>query len=80
MTRTLTILPAYVAAALALGADPVAAQARPWCLFQSGPPTRCTFHTLEQCRASIVAGTDHCGPNPGYVGNDGRTTGREGRR
>jgi Protein of unknown function (DUF3551) len=80
MTRTRTIIPAYVVALLVLGAELAAAQERPWCLFQSGPPTRCGFHTLEQCRASIVGGSSHCGPNPAYVANGEKTTGRTWRR
>jgi hypothetical protein len=80
MTRTFAIVPAFVVAVFALGVDSAVAQVRPWCLFQSGPPVRCGFHTLEQCRASIVGGTDHCGPNPAYVGKDVRTPGREWRK
>jgi hypothetical protein len=45
MTKALMIVPAYVAV-LALGADSAAAQGRPWCLYSSGPPTRCGFYTF----------------------------------
>ena len=59
MTKAVMIVLAYVAV-LALGTDPAAAQARPWCLYTSGPPTSCGFYTFEQCLASRGAGSSHC--------------------
>ncbi len=62
MARVLTFVLAYVAA-LVIGIDPAVAQGQAWCLISSGPPTRCSFYTFEQCLASRAGGSSHCSPN-----------------
>ena len=77
MARVLTFLLAVVAA-LAGGCGSGIAQGQAWCLISSGPPTRCSFYTLEQCLESRAGGSSHCSPNPNYAGN--RSEGGRTRR
>lgn len=63
---------AVITILLPAGVEPADAQSRaprPWCM-QSGKGgpggglPDCTYYTLDQCRASIGGGSDHCFSNP----------------
>ena len=70
-----------ITAFLPAGVEPASAQPRPWCLRTgnegpSGGLPDCTYYSLQQCRASIASGTDHCFENPalGWDRIEGRRT------
>jgi hypothetical protein len=51
------------------GAELASAAPKPWCLIsgRDGPGggiPDCTYHTLQQCMASIGGGADRCTENP----------------
>ncbi len=80
MTNAIVIVLTYVAV-LAAGTGPAAAQARPWCFYDtsstSGGPINCGFHSFEQCQAARAGGSSHCVPNPAFAGGSPSTDGRE---
>ena len=82
MTNAILIVLTFVAV-LAAGTGPAAAQARPWCFYDtsstSGGPINCGFHSFEQCQAARAGGSSHCVPNPAFAGGR-ETTPRERRR
>jgi hypothetical protein len=61
-----------VAAMLTAGMQPSRADPRPYCLQagKGGPGggiPDCTYHTWEQCRASVGGGGDSCSENPALL-------------
>ena len=58
-----------LAALLAAGVPPAGAQTRPYCLQgrQTSGMLDCTYHSWEQCRASIIGGGDSCMENPALL-------------
>jgi hypothetical protein len=53
------------------GAEPASAEQapRPWCMISGrggpgGGMPDCTYHTLQQCTASLGGGADRCTENP----------------
>jgi hypothetical protein len=57
-----------VLSALALPAEPAAAQWAPWCFFEMGNRgsggSSCTFHSFAQCEATRIGIGGYCTPNP----------------
>jgi hypothetical protein len=57
-----------VATVLTAGVQPSSADPRPYCLQGRGAPggglPDCSYHTWEQCRASVGGGSDSCFENP----------------
>jgi hypothetical protein len=71
MMRILPVA-ALVLAAACLNVRPASAQEGPWCALRnfSDLSEDCQFRTLEECRATIVAGNrGFCNPNPRWQGD-----------
>jgi Protein of unknown function (DUF3551) len=52
-----------------VGVEPASAEPRPWCLVpgRGGPGggiPDCSYHSLQQCMASVGGGADRCSENP----------------
>jgi len=69
--RMTSIALAFATLALPAAVTPVDAQQspRPWCLqggrgAPGGGLPDCSYQTLEQCRAALGGGSDHCFANP----------------
>jgi hypothetical protein len=66
MRIQLTVFAGLVAGAFA---EPASSDPYKWCAVLGGSgSTRCYFHTVEQCRASISGGTSFCSENHFYDG------------